>query len=250
MRKSIRPDTAMIILTHASNVTGAIQPIAECGRIAREHGIPFLVDAAQTAGCIEIKPDELPIDMMAVSGHKGLMGPQGTGALYVRKGVEPSPLKHGGTGSSSSSEEQPEFLPDIYESGTPNTPGLAGLAAALAYIESVSVAGIRAGICRVGQHVLDGLMAMDDITVHGPRSMARNVGVFSFTIKGRDPAEVADQLENRFGIMTRVGLQCAPSAHKAIGTFPLGTIRASIGYYTTEEETAHFLRALDEICHG
>ena len=250
VRQAIRPDTALIVMTHASNVTGAIQPVEDCGRIARERGIPFLVDAAQTAGCIPINLARLPVDMMAFSGHKGLMGPQGVGGLYIREGIDLAPLKQGGTGSASGSEDQPEMLPDKYESGTPNTPGLAGLSAALDFIASVTVEEIRSNMCRIGRVLLDGLAATDRVVLYGPRDVERNVGVFSFTVGGRDPAEVAAELERRYGIMTRVGLHCAPAAHRAIGTFPEGTIRASIGYATPREEAEHFLLSLDEVCHA
>jgi len=250
IRKCIRSDTALIVMTHASNVTGAIQPVEDCGRIAREHGVPFLVDAAQTAGCIPIDLARLPVDMMAFSGHKGLMGPQGVGGLYVREGIDLTPLTHGGTGSVSAGEVQPEMLPDRYESGTPNTPGLAGLSAALDFITSTTVEKIGSSIRRVSEIVLEGLEAMDRVVVYGPRDAGRRVGIFSFTIVERDAAEAAAELEGRFGVMTRVGLHCAPAAHRSIGTFPEGTIRASIGYYTTEEEAEHFLRSLEEICHA
>ena len=250
IRKCIRSDTALIVMTHASNVTGAIQPVEECGRIAREHGVPFLVDAAQTAGCIPINLGRLPVDMMAFSGHKGLMGPQGVGGLYVREGIDLTPLTHGGTGSASAGEVQPEMLPDKYESGTPNTPGLAGLSAALDFIASVTVEEIRSHMQRVGRILLDGLTATDRVVLYGPRDMEQNIGVFSFTVDGRDAADVAAGLESRYGIMTRVGLHCAPAAHRAIGTFPDGTIRASIGYDTTGEEAEYFLRSLGEMCHA
>jgi len=250
IRKCIRSDTALIVMTHASNVTGAIQPVEECGRIAQERGVPLLVDAAQTAGCIPIDLCRLPIDMMAFSGHKGLMGPQGVGGLYVREGIDLTPLTHGGTGSASAGEVQPEMLPDKYESGTPNTPGLAGLSAALDFIASVTVEEIRSHMKRVGRVLLDGLPATDRVVLYGPRDMEQNIGVFSFTVDGRDAADVAAGLESRYGIMTRVGLHCAPAAHRAIGTFPEGTIRASIGYDTTGEEAEYFLRSLGEMCHA
>jgi len=250
LKACIRPETSLIIMTHASNVTGAIQPIEECARIAKEHDIPFLLDTAQTAGCVPIDLGRLPVDMMAISGHKSLMGPQGVGALYIRNGVSPAPLKHGGTGSSSSEEVQPEILPDKYESGTPNTPGIAGLGAALDFLASETVEKIRASICKTGEMILAGLETMKEVVVYSPPDMEHNVGIFSFAVKGRDPAETADELENRYGIMTRVGLQCAPSAHKTIGTFPQGTIRTGIGYFTTTEEIEYFLKSLKEICHG
>ena len=248
LRDCIRPETALILMTHASNVTGAIQPIEECGRIARDHGIPFLVDAAQTAGCVPINLAALPVDMMAISGHKSLLGPQGVGALYIREGVHPAPLKHGGTGSASRQEVQPDAMPDRYESGTPNTPGIAGLSAAIDFLARETVPGIHARICDLGRAVLEGLAGIEKVRLFGPRDMASNAGVFSFTVRDQDAAVVAVRLENRYGILTRVGLQCAPSAHRAIGTYPEGTIRASIGCFTTTEETAYFLDSLKEIC--
>lgn len=250
VEKCMRPDTALLVMTHASNVTGAIQPIEECGRMARERGIPFLVDAAQTAGCLPIDLRHMPIDMLAFSAHKGLMGPQGVGGLFLHESVALTPLKQGGTGSSSSRETQPETLPDKYESGTPNTPGIAGLSAALDFITAETVAGIRSHICEVGKAMLDGLRAMEQVTFYGPPSMEGNAGVFSFNVSRRDPAEIASELERHCGILTRVGLHCAPSAHRTIGTFPQGTVRASIGFHTTKEEAVYFLQSLEDICRG
>jgi len=249
LQKAIRPETALIVITHASNVVGAIQPVEECARTARQHGIPILADAAQTVGCLPIDLSTLPVDMLAFSGHKGLMGPQGVGGLYLRNGIELAALKHGGTGSASTEETQPEFLPDKYESGTPNTPGLAGLAAALDFIMSETVETIRTHVQRIGNIILDGLCANKKVRVHAPPDMEHNVGVFSFVVEEQDPAEVALELEKSFGVLTRVGLQCSPSAHKTIGTFPEGTIRTSIGYFTSEEDSRYFLRSLRQICY-
>ena len=247
LSKCIRPETALIVMTHASNVAGAIQPIEECGEIARRRGIPFLVDAAQTAGCLPIDLAELPVDMLAFSGHKGLLGPQGVGGLYVREGIDLEPLKYGGTGSRSAEEIQPVFMPDRFESGTPNTPGIAGLGAAVAFLAAETVAKVREHVVRLGEMLLVGLGELDHVRVYGPKGMARNAGVFSFTVDGRDSGEVAEELEAKHGILIRVGLQCAPSAHRAIGTFPRGTIRASIGCYTTEKEVKRLLGAVDSI---
>ncbi len=241
---NIRPETKLIVMTHASNVTGAIQPIETVGQIAKERDIPFLLDAAQTVGCYPINLSRLPVDIMAFSGHKSLMGPQGVGGLYIREGIDLVPLKQGGTGSASSEEFQPQELPDKYESGTPNTPGIAGLSAAIDFVSSVSVDKIRTQICQVGKIILEGLQGMDGITYYGPGDMKNNVGIFSFTVEGRDSAEVADDLESRYGIMTRVGLHCAPSAHRTIGTFPQGAIRAGIGYFSTEEEAKYLIQSL------
>ncbi len=250
MERAMTPETALVVMTHASNVTGSIQPIEECGRIAREHGIPLLVDAAQTAGCLPIDLSSLPVDLLAFSGHKGLMGPQGTGGLYVGEGIELAPLKQGGTGSNSSEEYQPDILPDRYESGTPNTPGLAGLGAALGFILDETVEAIREKTKKAGGMLADGLRGVDCVRTYGPPDMERNVGNFSFAVEGRDIAETAHALESGYGIMTRVGLQCSPSAHRTIGTFPGGTIRASIGHFTTEEDVAHFLGSLEDLCSG
>lgn len=246
----LKPETALIVMTHASNVTGTIQPIEECGRIAREHGVPFLVDAAQTAGCLPIDLAALPVDMLALSGHKGLMGPQGVGALYIAEAVQPEPLKQGGTGSASGEQTQPEMIPDKYESGTPNTPGIAGLSASLDFLLQETVPKVRSAICDLGRAALRGLEGLDGVVLFGPRDMDLNVGVFSFTVEDRDIAVVARTLEGRYGIMTRVGLQCAPAAHRTIGTYPAGTIRASIGCFTTAQETAYFVACLRELCGG
>jgi len=243
-----RPETRLAVMTHASNVTGAIQPIEECGRIAREHGVPLLVDAAQTGGCIPLALSNMPVDLIAFSGHKGLMGPQGVGGLCLRESVEPTPLVHGGTGSRSSEDIQPGMLPDRYESGTANMPGLAGLGAALAFVLAETVEAIRERVCSLGAGILDGLSAVKGVTLFGPRDMARNIGVFSFRVAGKDPAAAARELETKHGILTRVGLHCAPSAHRTIGTFPEGTIRASIGCFTTEDDAAALLQGVEAIC--
>ncbi|MCK5547514.1 MAG: aminotransferase class V-fold PLP-dependent enzyme, partial [Thermoplasmata archaeon] len=199
---------------------------------------------------VPINLGSLSVDMMAVSGHKALMGPQGVGALYIRNGVSPTPLKHGGTGSASSDEVQPEIMPDKYESGTPNTPGIAGLSAALDFLASETVDKIRRSICEAGTVIYERLRSIDKIFLHSPDNMEHNVGIFSFIIKEHDPAQTARELEESYGVMTRVGLHCAPSAHKVLGTFPQGTIRASIGYFTTIEEIKYFLNALEEVSHA
>ena len=239
-----RRNTALAVMTHASNVTGAIQPVEECGRMARDLGIPFLVDAAQTAGCVPLDVSRLPVDLLAFSGHKGMLGPQGVGGLYIREGMDIAPLKEGGTGSGSSEETQPRVLPDRYESGTPNTPGIVGLSAAAEYLSSVTVEAIRSGIVSAGDVMLSGLCSIKGVALHAPADMTRNAGIFSFTVDGSDPAELAAELDERYGIMTRVGLHCAPAAHRAIGTFPAGTIRASIGCFTSPDEIEYFLHSL------
>lgn len=248
LRRLLREDTSLIIMSHASNVTGAIQPIEEWGLIARAMRIPFLVDAAQTAGCLPIDFDQLPVDLMAFSGHKGLLGPQGTGGLALREGVLPEPLVTGGTGSASSEISQPAMLPDRYESGTPNTPGLAGLGAAAGFLLETGVERIREGCARVGGTALAGLSQIPGIRLYGPRSMEANIGTFSFTMDGADPAETAALLEERYGILTRVGLHCSPCAHETLGTLPHGTVRASMGWSTKERDVSALIQALRELC--
>lgn len=244
LERLLSTGAALLVMTHASNVTGAIQPVAEACRMASEKGIPVLMDAAQTAGCIPIDLEKLPAAMLAFSGHKGLFGPQGVGGIILAEGCDPEPLKHGGTGSRSSEERQPVFLPDRYESGTPNTPGLAGLAAGVEYLLSIGVDRVRRGIVETGSIMLSGLSGIPGVRLYGPGRMEDNAGVFSFTVEGRDNAVVAGELEERHGIMTRMGLQCSPSAHRAIGTYPEGTVRASIGHFTTADELRFFLDSL------
>ncbi len=244
VEESIRSNTALIVMTHASNVTGAIQPIAECASIAHAHGIPMLVDTAQSAGCLPIDMQGLGVDMLAFSGHKGLLGPQGVGGLALGPGQLPTPLKQGGTGSDSREEKQPTILPDKYESGTPNSPGIAGLSAALDFLAEQTIPAVRHKMLTTGRLMIDGMNDVKGLTLHGPDTMEENVGVFSFTVAGHDAGTLAHKLEDKHGIMTRVGLQCAPAAHKTIGTYPDGTIRASIGYFTTEQDVAYFLESL------
>ncbi len=247
VREALTDDTALLVMTHASNVTGAIQPVSECGAFAREKGIPFLVDGAQTAGIVPLNLTGSNIDLFAFSGHKGLLGPQGTGGLCIGDGIDLVPLKHGGTGSRSSSETQPSFLPDRLESGTPNTPGLAGLSAAVDSIQERGVAELWEHLQHLSRRMLDGFSALAEVTLYGPRDPAFTTGAFSFTIRGRDPAETASALLEKFGVMTRVGLHCAPSAHKTIGTFPDGTVRASISTFTGEREIDYFFESLKAV---
>ncbi len=239
--------TRMLIVNHASNVNGAIQPLVECGQMAKKHGLVFLVDAAQSAGHIPLDVSGLDVDLLAFSGHKGLLGPSGTGGLYVRDPGMLRPLKHGGTGSRSESEEQPEFAPDRFESGTPNTAGIAGLGAAARYLDDMGISSVRARIRELGNLLGTELEKHEGVIPVGPLDMALNAGVFSFLTPQHDIGMVAGRLANDYRIMVRVGLQCAPSAHKRLGTFPHGTIRASIGHDTTEAELEHLLCALTEI---
>ena len=249
LMSAIRKPSKAICLTHASNVTGTIMPIQEVGNIAREHGLILCVDAAQTAGVLPIDVSEMNVDLLAFSGHKSLFGPQGTGGLYIRKGLEKQigPLMVGGTGSRSEYELQPDFMPDRYESGTLNTAGLAGLGAGAEYILRKGIDHIRAKEILLTQCFLDGLKSISGVRTYGPGEAARQISVVSFNIDGMTSSEVSFALDEQFGIMSRPGLHCAPSAHRTIGTFPEGTVRFSFGYFNTEEEISLALDALREI---
>jgi len=242
-------DTRLICLTHASNVTGQIQPAASVGEIARRRGVLFLLDAAQTAGAVPIDVREARVDLMAFSGHKSLFGPQGTGGLYIGEGVEEllRPLIYGGTGSRSEFEAQPDFLPDKYESGTPNTIGIAGLGAGVRFVLSEGIRRIREREEELTGRFLAGLAAIPGVRVHGPQDASSRTAVVSFTLEGVSPSEAAMTLEEEFGILCRPGLHCAPSAHRTIGTFPAGTVRFGFGYFNTDEEIDRGLEALRKI---
>ena len=246
---AIKKNTKAIFLTHASNVTGTIMSIADIGRIAREHGIVFCVDAAQTAGALSIDIGSMDIDLLAFTGHKSLFGPQGTGGLYIRESLEQviSPLMRGGTGSRSEYEEQPDFMPDKFESGTPNTAGYSGLTAGIDFILSQGLDTINAHEKRLTELFLQGIGDLDGVTIYGLKDASRRIAAVSFNIRGMDPAKAALELDERFGIMSRPGLHCAPAAHKTIGTFPAGTVRFSFSYFNTEEQIARSIEALSKI---
>jgi cysteine desulfurase/selenocysteine lyase len=246
---AIGKQTKLIILTHASNVTGTLQPIADIGRIARERGIVFCVDAAQTAGCIPIDVVADTIDILVFTGHKSLYGPQGTGGFYLRSGLETfiEPLMRGGTGSRSEFEEHPEFMPDKFEAGTPNAIGLAGLGAGLEFVAKRGVAEIRRLEMELTGAFLDGLRAIPDAVVYGLDDIDHRTAVISFTIRGLTPSAIASALDERFSIMSRPGLHCAPSAHKTIGTYPQGTVRFSFSAFTTQEQVGAGLEAISRI---
>lgn len=238
MRRRITSDTRLIIMTHASNVCGTILPVGDVGDIARRAGIPLAVDAAQTAGHMPINASELNISALAVPAHKGLLGPAGLGAVLMTReyAMQLSPLVRGGTGSASDSEYQPKYLPDKFEAGTPNIPGIYGLSAAIDYISAVGTDAIckkEAALCR---RMLEGLSGIRGITVPGAAEAARRMAVISVDFHDMDNGEAAYRLERDFGILTRSGLHCAPAAHKTIGTFPKGTVRFSLGAFTTEAD--------------
>ncbi|MDD5095597.1 MAG: aminotransferase class V-fold PLP-dependent enzyme [Dehalococcoidia bacterium] len=249
VEKVIRSNTRLIVLTHASNVVGTLLPVAEVGAIARKHKVLFCVDAAQTAGAYSVDINQMNIDLLAFTGHKSLFGPQGTGGLCIGDGVAETlePLMRGGTGSRSESEHQPGFLPDKYESGTPNTVGLAGLSAGVAFILSQGVARIREREEKIIKHLIEELKSIPEVTLYGTSDATKQMAVISLNIDGFTSSEVAVRLEEDSDIMCRPGLQCAPVAHKTLGTFPDGTVRLSPGYFTTEEEIGVTLEAIRRI---
>jgi selenocysteine lyase/cysteine desulfurase len=206
-----------------------------------------LVDAAQSAGAIPIDVNALAIDLLAVPGHKGLFGPQGTGFLYIAEGVELRPLLVGGTGGFSVSAEQPETLPERFESGTMNTPGIAGLKAGVEFVRSTGVAAIRAKEIVLVTQLLEGLNSIPGVVPYAPGSAETRGGVVTFTVAGHDPAEIGFRLDSEYDIAVRVGLHCAPSAHRTIGTYPGGTVRVSPGYFSTGKDIETFLGALRSI---
>ena len=249
----IRPNTRLIALTHASNVIGTLLPIAAVGRIARRYELLFLVDAAQTAGAYPIDMEAAAIDLLAFTGHKALLGPQGTGGLAIGPRValdELPPLIRGGTGSRSESEEQPDFLPDRYESGTLNGVGLAGLAAGAQRLLTEGVERVHEREAALTRRLLAGLQRIPGLLVYGPRDAERQLGTVSFNIEGLDPSEVGLRLDEEFEILCRVGLHCAPAAHRTIGTFPSGSVRWSLGYFTTAAEVDEAVAALEKIAVG
>lgn len=247
VRAALRPETALIVLNHASNVIGTITPIAEVGAIAHERGIPFLVDTAQTAGVIPLDMAAMKIDLLAFTGHKSLLGPMGTGGLAIGEGFDEArlePLIRGGTGSNSEWEEQPSFLPDKFESGTPNAVGLAGLEASIHWILARGVETIRAHEQTLTALLLDGLAEIPGVILYGPRDPALQVATVSWNIEGMDPALVGLRLEEEFGILCRVGLHCSPAAHRTIGTYPTGTVRFGLGAMNTQEEVLEAVKAV------
>lgn len=247
--------TKLIVMTHASNVCGTILPIREVGAICRRLGLRFFLDAAQTAGVIPIDMESLMVDALAFTGHKGLLAPQGIGGFILRPDLEKEiePLLAGGTGSVSHLEEIPSFMPDRFEAGTPNLPGIVGLNAALKWLIKTGTGNLLDHELRLTDSFLTGLRALETdglIRVVGKRDLFDRMGVVSITTEKSDPAEIADRLDRDYGIMTRVGLHCAPSAHQTLGTYPTGTIRFSFGYSNTLDEVEIVLKALTEVLNG
>ena len=252
IRPLVRPNTRLLVMAHGSNVGGAIQDAAAVGRVCGEYGIPFALDAAQTAGHWEIDFEAMGLSALSVPGHKGLMGPSGIGALLLSPGFAKglSPLVTGGTGSASDTERQPAYMPDRFESGTPNLPGIYGLQAAVDFVLETGVEALRRREEELTGLLLDGLRGIPQIRLAGPERTDHRAGVVSIDFLREDNAEAAFRLEQEFGILTRCGLHCAPSAHKTLGTFPQGTVRFSVGWFTTPEEVSAAVDAVRRISAG
>jgi cysteine desulfurase/selenocysteine lyase len=247
---AVRPNTVMIVLNHASNVVGTLLPIAEVGRIARQYGLLLLVDAAQTGGAYPIDVQADDIDLLAFTGHKSLYGPMGTGGLIVGERVDVGrlkPLKRGGTGSRSEHEEQPDFLPDMCESGTPNAVGLAGLATGVRWVLDRGVETIHAHEVALTRRLIVGLKGIPGVTVYGSLDAECQTAAVSFNVAGMTSSEVGLRLDDEHDVMCRVGLHCAPAAHKTIGTFPDGTVRFGLAALNTAEEVDSALDAVSQL---
>ncbi len=247
IENAIGKDTKLVVMTHASNVNGAIQPIREYGNVVRSHNLIFMVDAAQTAGKYPIDVEAEKIDLLAVSGHKGMFGPPGTGALYIGNRVKLDSTREGGTGNRSELEEQPDTLPYRYESGTVNGVGISGLGAGVRYIFEEGLEKICAHEQSLTGRFIEGLSQIAGVTLYVAKNRLMQAAVVSFTIENYEPAEAGAILDQAFDIKVRTGLHCAPAAHKTIGTYPSGTIRASPGYFNTTAEIDLTLQAVEKI---
>lgn len=249
IRAALRPQTRLIALLHASNVTGALQPVEEVGRLARERGILYLVDAAQSVGHVPVNVQWLGASVVAASGHKGLLGPLGGGLLYLAPGVERQlePLRQGGTGTQSLDDRQPPMLPDKYESGNLVVPAIVGLGAGVAYLRKRGPDDVRRHELKLTERLLDGLRGTAGVTVYGPPAVQR-VGVVTITVAGYDPHELAALLDSAYAIQARAGAHCAPLLHAALGTIEKGgALRFSLGPFTTEDDITTTLKAVAEL---
>ena len=250
MDRLLRENTRAVVMLHASNVCGTLIPVETVGAFCHAHGLHFILDTAQTAGVFPIDMEAMHIDALAFTGHKGLLGPQGIGGFILQPDMVPlvQPLIAGGTGSISHEEQMPSFMPDRFEAGTMNLPGIMGLHAALRWLEQETIDAVRSHELELTERFLSGALDIPHLRVIGRQDIAERAGVVSVVPENADPALVADALGREYGIMVRVGLHCAPNAHKTLGTFPTGTIRFSFGRWNTPQQVDTALSALRELC--
>jgi cysteine desulfurase family protein len=248
IRNAIQSNTRLVICSHSSNLLGTIVPIAEIAKICHDKKVMFLVDAAQTAGTYPINVQQIGISMLAFPGHKGLLGPQGTGGLYIHPEIDLEPLLQGGTGSQSEAVEMPLIRPDRYEAGTQNTVGVVGLKEGVKAVLEQTVEFIHAKEWALSQRLMEGIQEIKGIQLLGPNIGEDKTGIVSFVIEQIDASELAFILDQSFQIAVRAGYHCAPLGHQSAGTTETGAVRASIGFYTTEEEVEHFVHSIKEIC--
>ncbi|WP_249436115.1 aminotransferase class V-fold PLP-dependent enzyme [Paenibacillus sp. Marseille-Q4541] len=249
LEKTIRSNTKLVVVSHSSNLLGSILPLQEIGAVTRKHQIPLLVDAAQSAGIIPIEVEEMGIDLLAFPGHKGLLGPQGTGGLYISPALNVEPLLHGGTGSQSESIAQPTVRPDRFESGTPNTIGYAGLRAGIEQVLSLTLDHIYKHEWSLSQYLIEGLEEISGVHILGPGKGKPRSGLVSFYTETMDSAELAFRLDREYGIAVRSGYHCAPLAHESAGTLERGAVRASFGVNSTEAEISALLAAVHNLAN-
>jgi len=247
IRREIGKNTVLVVSTLSSNVNGIIMPIYEIGKICREHGVLFLVDASQGAGSMMIDAAGQNIDMLAVPGHKGLMGPQGTGFLYVKEGILLKTLMEGGTGSNSDYVYQPEIMPDKLESGTLNTLGIVGLGSGVRYIAETGIERIGGEKYALVKMLIDGIRDIPGVKLYNAYEKHRNSGIVAMNLEGIDSTELSNILDKDFGICTRAGLHCSPGAHRVLGTSQTGVVRFSTGFFNTEVEIINTIKALEAI---
>ena len=247
IKKYIKKDTALIVFTQTSNVLGTIQPIREIGAIAREHNIPFLVDSAQSAGAMKIDVKEDNIDILAFTGHKSLLGPMGTGGLIINTDIDIKPLKAGGTGGDSAYEYQPDYYPNHLETGTSNVSGIAGLREAIKFLNKEGIENIHNKEKELTKYALEKLETVKDIEIYGPKDCEKMLSVISFNIKDKRPEDVGSILDQKYDIMLRAGLHCAPTAHSVIGTKERGTLRIGLGYFNEKEDIDKLVEALNNL---
>lgn len=247
LNNAFKPETRLLVINHASNVTGAVAPLKEMILSAHEHNTFVLVDTAQTAGTLSIDVEDLKIDMLAFTGHKGLLGPTGTGGLYVKPGIDLKPLREGGTGSQSELDSHPESMPERLEAGTLNSAGLAGMLKGIEYIQDRGIENIREHESNLRIYLYNKLAELQGVNLYGPAAGDESSCIISATINNTDSGEIGYILESSYGILCRTGLHCAPLAHKALGTFPEGTIRFSPGIFTSKEDIDYLVKSMREI---